>query len=117
MRADTAADTAAAARSAEGTGTDAAAGTDAGGSCAPSSNAWTRILTAIDELRGVAKRQREEIEKARADVAAALRKVHEALTGEQRRQLADLLERGPRGLGADFAGRWGGPYRGPQAWI
>jgi hypothetical protein len=44
----------------------------------------------------------------------ALRKAHEALTDEQRKELADAIERGPRG----FRRGWGGPYRGgPQAWV
>jgi Spy/CpxP family protein refolding chaperone len=106
------------------------------------------IVQALDELRDVAKRQREELEKARADVAAALRaetfdesaaarasvgleeatrsvkeatlaalrKTHEALTDEQRKALADIVERGPRGFAGPWRG-WGGPYRGgPGAW-
>lgn len=103
------------------------------------------ILSAVEELKDIARRQREELDKIRADMAAAfrsesfdesaaarasvgfeeaarqvkeatlaaLRKVHESLTDSQRKQLADVLERGRAGFGG-----WGGPYRGnPQAWI
>lgn len=49
----------------------------------------------------------EELKKAVRD---ALAKAHEALEPEQRRRLAELIERGPRAMhGASCGGGWGGP--------
>ncbi len=50
----------------------------------------------------------------RRTVVEALRKIHDALTEEQRARVADVIERGPGGFGGfrGGPGRWGGgPYR------
>jgi hypothetical protein len=49
------------------------------------------------------------ISETRRGVVEAVRKMHEALTEEQRKQVADLIESGP-GYGRRW-GRGGGPYR------
>jgi len=55
------------------------------------------------------------ISSARRAVVEALSKIHEALNEKQREQIADLLTKGPRGMGGGF-GWGGGPYRRSQ-WV
>lgn len=43
----------------------------------------------------------------RGEVAGALGRIHAVLDPEQRERLAEILEKGPRGM-------WGGPGRGPE---
>jgi hypothetical protein len=51
------------------------------------------------------------ISETRRGVVESVRKIHEALTDEQRKQVADLVESGPRFGGGRWRPRGGGPYR------
>jgi Spy/CpxP family protein refolding chaperone len=51
------------------------------------------------------------ISETRRSAVEAVRKIHEALTDEQRKQVADFLERGRGREG------WGGGWGGPRRWM
>jgi putative NADH-flavin reductase len=52
------------------------------------------------------------ISATRRTAVDAVHKIHEALTEEQRAQVADFIERGRRGRGG-----WGGGWAGPRRWM
>jgi Spy/CpxP family protein refolding chaperone len=52
------------------------------------------------------------ISETRRSAVEAVRKIHEALTEEQRAQVADFIEQGRRGRGG-----WGGGWGGPRRWM
>jgi Spy/CpxP family protein refolding chaperone len=52
------------------------------------------------------------ISETRRTAVEAVRKIHEALTDEQRKQVADFVEQGRRGRGG-----WGGGWGGPRRWM
>ncbi len=52
------------------------------------------------------------ISETRRTAVEAVRKIHEALTEEQRAQVADFIESGRRGRGG-----WGGGWGGPRRWM
>jgi Spy/CpxP family protein refolding chaperone len=54
------------------------------------------------------------ISETRRAAVEAVRKIHEALTEKQRQQVADFLDKGPRGFGRG-EGWGGGPYRSQWA--
>jgi phosphoenolpyruvate carboxylase len=52
------------------------------------------------------------ISETRRTVVEAVRKIHEALTEDQRARVADFIEQGRRGKGG-----WGGGWGGPRRWM
>jgi putative NADH-flavin reductase len=89
------------------------------------------VLQAADELKGAFGKARSDLRATRADFARVFRgdavdeasvadifmahdtvisEIHEALTEEQRSQVADFIESGRRG-GRGWGGGWGGPRR------